>query len=194
MEGSDCELFDNRDSWKVDFSSGTLGILYPETLGRFMFNLHCPPILWPQGPPWGSWNCDWQKNAKYFMLGGLDGSVFNKIWSNQSVLLKIWDKVSWQHLRWMSGFSALNFQTKSIVIWWQSFLKSRFLLRNIRKTVSWKPGKVFGSTCTAFLFLDPFLDCKVWPEGFGIVMDKKIAKYFMWGGLYGEEFNKIWSN
>jgi len=28
------------------------------------------------------WNYDGQKITKYFMLGGLDGGEFNKIWSN----------------------------------------------------------------------------------------------------------------
>jgi len=35
------------------------------------------------------------------------------------------------------------------------------------------------------------LDHRVHPEGLGIVMDKKIAKYFMLEGLDGAEFNKI---
>jgi len=69
-------IFENKVPWKADFCLGTSGTLYPETLGRFLFN--------PYYPPTRSSNCDRQKIAKYFMFEGLDGPEFNKIWSNYS--------------------------------------------------------------------------------------------------------------
>jgi len=55
---------------KAVFCLGTSGTLYPETLGCFFLTHIAFPIFEPQGPPRRSWNCDAQKIANYFMLGG----------------------------------------------------------------------------------------------------------------------------
>jgi len=83
--------------------------------------------------------------------------------------------------------SVCDCQNKSLVIQEPSVMKSRFLFNNIRNNAARNLGRVLILPTLP----SHFLDCRVHPKGLGIVVDKKIAKYSMLGGLYGSEFNKI---